>query len=182
MATQFRTQDTKANWARKINALFSPTPIFREVPQTLTQWQTKLNALVVAAIGNGFNFASRPTFRLSDTRQMWARKLNVLAVGVEAGAHTLAISQIMGDDAITLAEAAAVTISGTSALVANGAVVTLTATSSGGTVTQLGTTTVATNAWTKTAIVMTALANGTYTITATSPGAKTATRTVTRTA
>lgn len=182
MAVQFRTQDTKAGWARKINALFSPTPIFREVPQTLSQWQRQLNALVAQAVVDGFAFSSRPLFRLSDTRQMWARKLNVLAVGVEAGASTLAISAIMGDDAVTLAEAAAVTISGTSVKLANGAVVTLTATSSGGTVTQLGTTTVATNAWTKTAIVMTGLANGTYTITATSPGAKTATRTITRTA
>ena len=183
MATRFRTQDTKASWAKKLSFLLTPpSRMFREVPQTRTQWQIQLNAAVAYALSQGYSFTSRPLFRLSDTRQMWARKLNVLAAGLEGVAMTLTISQIMGDDAVTAAEAAAVTISGTSANVANTTVVTLTATSSTGVVTQLGTTTVTSNAWTKTAIVMTGLAIGTYVITATAPGAKTATRTITRTA
>jgi hypothetical protein len=84
---RFRTQDTRQKWATKINALVvSPVPKLREVPQTLTQWAVELNALSKAASAAGYVIPSLASvFRLSDTRQMWARKLNLIAVAMEAG-------------------------------------------------------------------------------------------------
>lgn len=88
MPIRFRTQDTKASWARKINELLAEegtlSEHFREVPQTLFQWQTMLNELVVAAIAA--DYPAEPTlFRLGETRQLWTRKLNKLAEAIEAG-------------------------------------------------------------------------------------------------
>ncbi|MNM67374.1 hypothetical protein D3C81_789050 [compost metagenome] len=83
---RFRTQDTKASWARKLNHLFEPelTPALREVPQTMLQWKRELNALVEWARGETYPVGNLH-FRLSDTRQMWCRKLNFLARVVEQG-------------------------------------------------------------------------------------------------
>ncbi len=187
MATtiRFRTQDTRAAWARKLNQLFSPPASkFKSPVMTWSQWERKLDAVVAYALTQGYSFSSTlpPEFRLGDTRQMWCRKLNVMAQGITGAAKTLAISVVAGDDAVTTAEAASVTLSGTSANLPDGSVVSLSVTSSTGVVTSYGTTTVASNAWTKAANNLSALANGAYTVTATSPGAKTATRPITRTA
>lgn len=83
----FRTQDTKANWARKLNALLTQTPhkAFREVPQTSEQWQIQLNAAVRALITAGYVFPTPILFRLADTRQKTAWKLNRMSEAVEAG-------------------------------------------------------------------------------------------------
>ena len=88
MPIRFRTQDTKASWARKINELLAEegtlSEHFREVPQTLFQWSTMLNELVQAAITA--TYPVEPTlFRLGETRQLWTRKLNKLAAAIEAG-------------------------------------------------------------------------------------------------
>lgn len=184
MAIRFRTQDTKASWARKLNTLFAAVGLreFREVPQTLEQWQQVLNDSVVAMGLAGYTPSSPIYFRLRDTRQLWARKLNVMADVLAAGAKTLAISIVATDDAITNAEAARLTISGTSANLPDGSVVTITFTSSTNVVTSLGTTTVTSNAWSKAANDVSALADGAYTVKASSPGAATASRPVTRTA
>lgn len=84
---RFRTQDTKASWARKLNALtVPPLPKLREVPQTALQWMVELNALAQAAIAAGYLVPSLAAkFRYSDTRQLWARKLNLIAVALEGG-------------------------------------------------------------------------------------------------
>jgi acylphosphatase len=184
MAIRFRTQDTKSSWARKLNTLFAAAGLreFREVPQTLGQWQQMLNDSVVAMGVLGYTPAKPIYFRLRDTRQLWARKLNVMADVLAAGAKTLAISIVATDDAITDAEAASLTISGTSANLPNGSVVTITFTDEDDVVTSLGTTTVTANAWSKAANDVTALVVGDYVVKASSPGAATASRPVTRTA
>lgn len=87
MAVRFRTQDTKANWADKINTQFSPriVPELREVPQTLEQWQHTLNKLVKGLISAGYVVPKLFVFRLQDTRQIWTRKLNKLVAAMAAG-------------------------------------------------------------------------------------------------
>lgn len=179
MAVRFRTQDTKASWARKLNTLFTTAllnPALRDTPQTLQQWQIQLNAALAAARAAGF--AAIPTtlrFRLQDTRQMWARKLNQAAVVIEAGATvTLTISAIAGNDIVTDAEAASVAISGTSVGLADGTTVTIRIDG-----TLQGTTTVTSNAWTLAAQNLTALANGAHTVTASAPNAATGSRAIT---
>lgn len=88
MATLFRTQDTKANWARKINLLTpKPVPKLREVPQTREQWQKELNAWVRACRAIGV-VVPLMLFRLQDTRQMWARKLNRVAKAIASTARS----------------------------------------------------------------------------------------------
>lgn len=180
MATRFRTQDTKANWARKLNTLFGSTlltPPLRDVPQTLYQWQRELNAAVTAARAAGFAaLLTTLLFRLQDTRQMWARKLNEVATIIEAGPTiSLAISTIAGNDIVVDAEAASVAISGTSVGLADGTTVTIRIDG-----TLQGTTTVSANAWTLAAQDLTALANGAHTVTATAPNAADASRAITR--
>ncbi len=180
MATRFRTQDTKANWARKLNTLFGSTllnPPLRDVPQTLHQWQRELNAAVAAARAAGFAaLLTTLLFRLQDTRQLWARKLNQVATVIESGPTiSLAISTIAGNDIVTDAEAASVAISGTSVGLANGTTVTIRIDG-----TLQGTTTVSSNAWTLAAQNLTALANGAHTVTATAPNAAGASRAITR--
>lgn len=91
--TRFRTQDTKAGWARKLNALLTPVlpafgdqpSRFEEVPATREQWQIQLNKAVRDLIVAGYVFGGNVKFKLSDSRQLWARKLNIVSGGVEAG-------------------------------------------------------------------------------------------------
>lgn len=84
---RFRTQDTHQKWATKINALVvAPLPKLREVPQTALQWSIVLNALVKSALAAGYLVPTQAqVFRTQDTRQMAARKLNLIAVALEAG-------------------------------------------------------------------------------------------------
>lgn len=85
-ATRFRTQDTRAGWARKLNALLTPISItrFRHVPQTYQQWQAELNAAVGELITAGYTL-TKLKFRLGEPRAIWARKLNKIADAVAAG-------------------------------------------------------------------------------------------------
>lgn len=85
---RFRTQDTRANWARKLNELFAPLtvePLLREVPQTLEQWQHELNQAVATAVAANNVAAGEIVFRLGETRQEWARKLNYLSSEIQDG-------------------------------------------------------------------------------------------------
>lgn len=91
---RFRTQDTLAGTARKLNQLLGLDPdatdaskreIFRATPQPHGQWQLMLNGYVQALAA-----AKRPKidgkvieFRTADTRQLWTRKLNLLSAAVQ---------------------------------------------------------------------------------------------------
>lgn len=87
MTTQirFRTADSKAAWARKLNSVMSvlsPVPRqLNEVPQTLLEWQRVLNAASVALTAGGYTVA-RQKFRLGVPKQNWVRKLNLMAAAV----------------------------------------------------------------------------------------------------
>lgn len=83
---RFRTQDTKASWARKLNALLTTSlqPKLRETPQTMEQWQRELNAAVKSLRTAGYAIPLM-IFRLQDPRQLWARKLNQIAAVLQAG-------------------------------------------------------------------------------------------------
>lgn len=88
MAIRFRTQDTRASTRRKLNALFELTgdAQFRAPTPTLDQWVIQLNAIRAQMVADEYEIDEPvPIFRLSDTRQMWARKLNKLAAAYEAG-------------------------------------------------------------------------------------------------
>lgn len=104
MAVRFRTQDTKANWAKKINTQFAPRviPELREVPQTYQQWQHTLNKLVKALLAAGYVVPKLFLFRLQDTRQLWARKLNHLVASMAAGTKPVntAVPTISGTVAV----------------------------------------------------------------------------------
>jgi hypothetical protein len=86
---RFRTQDTRASTARKLNVLLEPLGAehFRHVPQTYEQWQHELNAAVQYLLAQGYPIASNArVFRLGEPRQVWARKLNKLADAIATGA------------------------------------------------------------------------------------------------
>uniref|UniRef100_A0A6M3X451 Uncharacterized protein n=1 Tax=viral metagenome TaxID=1070528 RepID=A0A6M3X451_9ZZZZ len=88
MPIRFRTQDTRAATRRKLNELFALTgdAQFTAPSPTLEQWAKKLNAIRAQMVIDEFVFDQpAPYFRTSDTRQMWTRKLNKLAVSYEAG-------------------------------------------------------------------------------------------------
>lgn len=88
MPIRFRTQDTRANTRRKLNELFelSGDAQFTAPSPTLEQWAKKLNAIRAQMVTDGYVIDEPvPIFRLSDTRQMWTRKLNKLAAAYEAG-------------------------------------------------------------------------------------------------
>jgi len=88
MPIRFRTQDTRANTRRKLNELFelSGDGQFTAPSPTLEQWVKKLNAIRGDMVAAGYVIDEPvPFFRLSDTRQMWTRKLNKLAAAYEAG-------------------------------------------------------------------------------------------------
>jgi len=93
---RFRTQDTKASRARKLNKLLAtPLPAadyFREVPQTPMQWQLMLNAAVRDLVADGYDFDGQPlldggplVFRTRDSGPARTRKLNVLSAVIDAG-------------------------------------------------------------------------------------------------
>lgn len=87
---RFRTQDTKANWARKLNALFASSDLpklavdFSGYSQTSTQWVVTLNKLSKEIIAAGYVLPPQ-VYRITDTRQTQCRKLNVLSAAIEAG-------------------------------------------------------------------------------------------------
>lgn len=88
MPIRFRTQDTRASTRRKLNELFELTgdAQFTAPSPTLEQWAKKLNAIRAQMVTDGYVLDNPvPYFRTSDTRQMWTRKLNKLAVSYEAG-------------------------------------------------------------------------------------------------
>jgi len=179
MAIRFRTQDTKANWARKLNALLAPlglTPDFREVPQTLQQWQAQLRRAADNAFANGYAFARWPIFDVSVARTLWARSLNALAEGVQAGAaRTLTIAAVATNDEVTDAEAGDVDITGTSVGLPDGTSVTVRL---DGVV--LGSAPIASNAWSLASQDLTAVVNGAHTLTAKTPTSAQASRPITR--
>lgn len=90
---RFRTQDTRAAVARKLNQLLTPLiPAvateprrFEETPATLEQWARELERAVRDLTTAGVVFPGKLQFRLSDTRQMWARKLNIMSAAAQAG-------------------------------------------------------------------------------------------------
>lgn len=93
---RFRTQDTKAGRARKLQQLLAdPLPEanhFREVPQTPLQWQLALAAAVRDLVTEGYEFDDQPlldggplVFRVSDSGPARTRKLNVLSAVITAG-------------------------------------------------------------------------------------------------
>lgn len=86
MATKFRTQDSRASWARKLNALLKPAAIrdFAETPQTLEQWQHQLHAAIVKLRVARYTIPVT-RFRLGETRQIWCRKLNKLSAAIAIG-------------------------------------------------------------------------------------------------
>lgn len=113
-AIRFRTQDTRASWARKLNALLTPVLSaygdqpnrFEETPATLDQWKRELEKAVRDLAVLGYVFGGKIQFRLSDTRQMWARKLNLMASAVDAGVEfnatlTALPTSIVGDGVTT---------------------------------------------------------------------------------
>lgn len=84
---RFRTQDTRASTRRKLNELFELTGderFFAPSP-TLIEWATKLNQIGKNLVADDYPLDAAPVFRVDDTRQMWARKLNILAAAYEAG-------------------------------------------------------------------------------------------------
>ena len=88
MPIRFRTQDTRASTRRKLNELFELTgdAQFRAPTPTFDQWVIQLNAIRGDMVTAGYVIDEPvPFFRLSDTRQMWTRKLNKLAAAYEAG-------------------------------------------------------------------------------------------------
>lgn len=92
MATplRFRTQDTRASLARKLNQLLANASDttdfdFREVPQTWAQWEKELNHFVKTLTIATYPVTTVGLFRISDTRQMQCRRLNRLAKGIFAG-------------------------------------------------------------------------------------------------
>ncbi|WP_055128534.1 Ig-like domain-containing protein [Pseudomonas mediterranea] len=114
LAIRFRTQDTRASWARKLNALLTPVlpaygdqpARFEATPATLDQWKIELEDAVRALNTAGYVFGGKLQFRMSDTRQMWARKLNIMSGGVEAGitfnaAMTRSPTSIVGNGVTT---------------------------------------------------------------------------------
>lgn len=91
MPIRFRTQDTRASTRRKLNTLFELTgdEQFTAPSPTLEQWAKKLNSIRGDMVAAGYVIDEPvPFFRLSDTRQMWTRKLNKLAAAYEAGIPT----------------------------------------------------------------------------------------------
>ncbi len=84
---RFRTQDTRASTRRKLNELFqlSGDERFFAPSPTLIEWATKLNKIGQGMVAEDYPLESAPDFRVSDTRQMWTRKLNILAAALEAG-------------------------------------------------------------------------------------------------
>lgn len=94
--TRFRTQDTRASTARKLNELFAGNEVaedffrFRETPQTYDQWDRELEGLRKALLAALYQVEPIEKFRFSDTRQLRCRKLNLLAIAVETGPVALA--------------------------------------------------------------------------------------------
>ena len=90
MPVRFRTQDTRASWRRKLNNLFDlegDARFFAPTP-TLIEWADKLNAAHKTMVADDYPIDAEMVFRVSDTRQLWARKLNLMAVAIEAGPVT----------------------------------------------------------------------------------------------
>lgn len=181
MAILFRTQDTKSNWARKLNTLllsFDPT-MFREVPQTLQQWSFHLNNTVDVLVAAGYNLGSPPLlFQLGQTRQMWARKLNVLGGILAATPRVTALvaapTSIAGNNTATSTLTATVR-DGNGALV--GAGVTVNWTTTAGTLT--GTTSVTNGSGVATQTIKSAAAGSATVKAAALGGSSTATVTFT---
>lgn len=88
---RFRTQDTRASTARKLNALLvtetdaGPFFPFRETPQTYDQWNLELESVRRALAEADYSVDDVGQFRTSDTRQLRCRKLNRLVDAIAAG-------------------------------------------------------------------------------------------------
>lgn len=85
--TRFRTQDTRAKTAQKLNDILFPLGylFFREVPQTYDQWSLRLNDAVRTLRADGYDGVPKLIFRMGEPRAVWARKLNTLVAGIAAG-------------------------------------------------------------------------------------------------
>lgn len=103
--TRFRTQDTRASTARKLNAVFAGNAVaanffaFRETPQTYDQWGLQLEGLRKALAAAQYDVSAVPQFRTQDTRQLRCYKLNRLAevVAQEVAPTNLSLSAITGE-------------------------------------------------------------------------------------
>lgn len=103
--TRFRTQDTRASTARKLNAVFAGNAVaanffaFRETPQTYDQWDLQLEGLRKALAAALYDVSAVPQFRTQDTRQLRCYKLNRLAevVTQEVAPTNLSLPVISGD-------------------------------------------------------------------------------------
>lgn len=183
---RFRTQDTRNAWARKLNALLTPIlpaygdqpAHFEETPATLDQWKIQLEKAVKDLITAGYVFGGKVQFRFSDTREMWARKLNKVSAGIVAGINyslstlTRTPTSIVGDGVTT--STLTFTVKRADGTPVVGAVVTWSTTL--GTLPAGTTTTNSSGVTTK--VLTSAASTGTATVTASTPGA-TKTTTVT---
>lgn len=106
--TRFRTQDTRASTARKLNAVFAGNAVaanffaFRETPQTYDQWDLQLEGLRKALAAALYDVAAVDQFRTQDTRQLRCYKLNRLAevVAQEVAPTNLNLPTISGDPVV----------------------------------------------------------------------------------
>lgn len=99
---RFRTQDTRASTARKLNQLLVGQSDagtffrFRETPQTFDQWVTQLED-VRRALNNAYYVTTKVgQFRMQDDRRMLCYRLNRLVEAIAAGAQDAAPTIVTG--------------------------------------------------------------------------------------
>jgi len=88
---RFRTQDTRAATARKLNALLvtesdaGPFFRFRETPQTYDQWELQLESVRKTLAAAHYDVSKVGQFRAADDRRMRCYRLNRLIEAIAAG-------------------------------------------------------------------------------------------------
>lgn len=93
---RFRTQDTRASTARKLNSLLVGESDagaffrFRETPQTFDQWLVQLEDVRRALYAAFYPTEPIGQFRMQDDRRMLCYRLNRLAETVDAGPQDIA--------------------------------------------------------------------------------------------
>ena len=93
---RFRTQDTRASTARKLDSLLVGESDagtffrFRETPQTFDQWLAQLEDVRRALYAAFYTTEPIGQFRMQDDRRMLCYRLNRLAEAVDAGAQDIA--------------------------------------------------------------------------------------------
>lgn len=98
---RFRTQDTRASTARKLNSLLVGESDagtffrFRETPQTFDQWLVQLEDVRRALYAAFYTTEPIGQFRMQDDRRMLCYRLNRLAEAVDAGAQDIAPTSLL---------------------------------------------------------------------------------------